>query len=860
MLCHAVAVRLDALTADRVAAPVWGRVWTETVPARADEPAAVRLRDRELHRPVDPRTGPALRAVLLRYTDGQADLVLVADRNLLDPEELERLALGLCHDDVPATLGDSTWEPPRPPEWGLGDPAATGSVELIVHSGVKPDVLTAALGLVLARCEQRPTVRVGGADPVAQQEIHAEPGLPVADYLKAVVDTPSTDIGELPLVAIRRTETGPLVRVPVAVPLDVELAADTVRCRFSPRHLSRETVARLLRMTFTVARQLETAPAGTELRAIDLFDAEGRAELESLGGAGIVLPGPHRRIHDVVADRAAEAPDRVAVSGPDGELSYGRLLASADRVAGGLRARGVHPGDRVGVCLERSTELVVVLLGILRAGAAYVPLDPAYPAERLEYVVADAAPAVVVTATDVQDLLAGPSVEAAAGSPDDIAYVIYTSGSTGKPKGVAVPHRNVAALLDATAADFGLGRDDVWTFFHSVAFDFSVWEIWGCLMTGGRLAVVPYDVSRSPDEFRDLLVAERATVVSQTPSAFTQLRAVDRERPLHDGVRLIVLGGEPLNASLLRTWFDRHPEHACRVVNMFGITETTVHVTAQTVTRREALARSKSVGSALPGWSISIRDADGRLLPPGVAGEINVGGAGLAAGYLNLPDLTAQRFVVEDGERRYRSGDRGRLLPDGRVEHLGRLDSQVKLRGFRIELGEIRARLLDDPAVAAAAVVLRQPDPADAASARLDAYVVPAGADLDPVAVRDRAAAFLPAHMVPATVNAVAALPLTANGKVDTDRLPDPRDCLAPDAPVRHDGTVPDAVRAVWTRVFGVRVTPEDDFFRLGGNSLLAIRLMAALKAERLPPMSLRDLYLTPRCDDFARLVADAVG
>jgi amino acid adenylation domain-containing protein len=557
-----------------------------------------------------------------------------------------------------------------------------------------------------------------------------------------------------------------------------------------------------------------------------------------------------------VAARAAEKPDRPAVTGPGGDLTYAQLVADAGLVAGALRERGIRPGDRVGVCLERTTRLVVVLLGILRAGAAYVPLDPAYPQERLDYTIVDAGLSVVV---DVPDL-AGPAA-APHSDPDAIAYVIYTSGSTGKPKGVAVPHRNVTALLEATRDELGLSAHDVWAFFHSVAFDFSVWEIWGCLMTGGELVVVPNDVSRSPEDFRSLVAARRVTVLSQTPSAFALLRA---EKPLDHAPRLVVLGGEPFDAAAALPWLDRHP--ASRVVNMFGITETTVHVTAQTVTRGEAIARSRSVGPPLPGWNVTIRDADGHLLPPGVAGEINVGGAGLAVGYLNQPELTAQAFVEEHGERRYRSGDLGRLLPDGRLEHLGRIDNQVKLRGFRIELGEIRARLLDDPSVAAAVVVLRQPDPDDPAGARLDAYVVPVeravgtalATALDTAAVRDRAAAFLPAHMVPATVSVLAALPLTANGKVDTDRLPDPLDYPAPDADVEHDGTVPDTVRAVWTRVFGMRVRPDDDFFGLGGNSLLAIRLMAGLRAEKLPPMSIRDLYLAPRCDDFARRVEAA--
>ncbi|MCP2243417.1 non-ribosomal peptide synthetase [Lentzea aerocolonigenes] len=776
MLCHAVAVRLDEpCTA--------AGLWTETVALRSDDPAAGRLRDRELHRPVDPHTGPGFRAVQLCYADGPVDLVLVAHDTVADAEALERMARSGELNPPAAVEREYTF--PEPPAWGFGDPAARGVRELTVHIG-QTDRLSEGLGVVLRRCGHEPT--------------------------------------GVPLVTIGRTG-----RAHLGVPLDIRLDGDDAHCRYDPRYFTADAVERLLRMS--------------------LFDPTD--ELKRLGGADITLPGPPTTIHDLVATRAAETPDRIAVTGPGGELTYARLVDEADRVAGALRERGIRPGDRVGVRLERTTRLVVVLLGVLRAGAAYVPLDPAYPRERLDYTISDAGLTVVVDDPGLTGPAGPPHSD-----PDGIAYVIYTSGSTGEPKGVAVPHRNVTALIEATRDDFVLNGHDVWTFFHSAAFDFSVWEIWGCLMTGGRLVVVPHDVSRSPEDFRTLLDEHRVTVLSQTPSAFAQLRA---EKPLDHAPRLVVLGGEPFDATGALPWLDRHP--ASRVVNMFGITETTVHVTAQTVTRGEAVARSRSVGRPLPGWSVTIRDQEGNLLPPGVAGEINVGGAGLAEGYLGRPELTAQRFVSENGERRYRSGDLGRLLPDGRLEHLGRIDSQVKLRGFRIELGEIRARLLDDPSVATAVVVLRQPDPDDPASARLDAYVVPQGDGVDTVdtaAVRDRAAAFLPAHMLPATISVLAALPLTANGKVDTDRLPDPRDCLAPDAEVTHDGTLPEVVRAVWTRVFGVRVKPGDDFFGLGGNSLLAIRLMAGLRAERLPPMSIRDLYLAPRCDDFAQRVAAA--
>jgi amino acid adenylation domain-containing protein len=438
------------------------------------------------------------------------------------------------------------------------------------------------------------------------------------------------------------------------------------------------------------------------------------------------------------------------------------------------------------------------------------------------------------------------------GRADAAAYVIYTSGTTGRPKGVVVPHRNVVDLVDAATPLFGLDGSDVWTLFHSAAFDFSVWEIWGCLLTGGCLVPVPYWATRSPDQFLDVLRAGRVTVLSQTPSAFGQLVDAD----LRDlSVRLVVLGGESLDPRMLLPWFDRRPEAVCRVVNMFGITETTVHVTAQTVTRGLALTRSRSVGRPLPGWSVRVLDPAGTPVPIGVPGEIHVGGAGVALGYLDRPELTGQRFRPDpDGDGRlYRSGDRGRLLPDGRLEHLGRLDDQVKIRGFRVEPAEIRSVLLEMPAVAAAAVVVR--GLADAGRARIDAYVV-----LDGVAstagLRDRLARILPDHMVPATVTALPALPLTVNGKLDVDALPaDPADPCDHDGHAAGDDDVLDRLIGAWQEVLGRRVQPDDDFFELGGNSLLAVRLTAAARERGLPLTHPRTLYRNPT----ARRLADAL-
>ncbi|HET8640524.1 MAG TPA: amino acid adenylation domain-containing protein, partial [Pseudonocardiaceae bacterium] len=650
-------------------------------------------------------------------------------------------------------------------------------------------------------------------------------------------------------------------------------------CWYCPDTVAAESVPRL-------AAHLQLAwdelTGGDQQRALAALPTMGRAETTATIALGRTPPAPGEPpvpLPEAFARIARATPDAPAVTSGDATMTYRELDARANRLAHALREHGVSRGDLVAVCMDRSADLIAVLIAILRAGAAYVPLDPSHPAARQSYMARDAAVRLVVADEATAAAFAGrPAViasalaerarhcpdtpPAVAVAPDDPAYVIFTSGSTGRPKGVIVPHLNVLSLLAGTRDDFGFGRHDVWSWFHSVAFDFSVWEIWGALLTGGRLVVVPHWTTRSPEDFRELLVAERVTVLNQTPSAFAQLLELERREPADLAVRLVVFGGEPLDTRMLLPWFDVHPESGCRLVNMFGITETTVHVTAQTLHRSDALARSRSVGRPIPGWSVRVLDARGRPQPVGAAGEIAVGGQGVAIGYLNRPELTARRFVPgPDGQRLYLSGDRGRLLPDGRLEHLGRLDNQVKIRGYRIELDEIRGVLLEDPDVLAAAVVLRG-DGDRQAGARLDAYVVLDRSEQaeEAARVRRRAARVLPDYMVPATVTAVPALPLTANGKLDAERLPPPAlpgrgggdgaergeaEGAGGDAGGREPAVLC-GVRAAWREALGCPVAADDNFFDLGGNSLLAFRAAANLRDQGFGRLPVPALYSNP--------------
>ena len=638
----------------------------------------------------------------------------------------------------------------------------------------------------------------------------------------------------------------------------------------------------LLSCIANVMRGLAAAPEQAPERIALLDEAEQGAVLALGRGGGERLASP-LRIDRRIAELAALQPDAAAVSDADGALSYAELEREAAHLAAGLAARGVGRGDHVGLCLSRSRHLVTAALAVLKAGAVYVPIDPDYPAERIAYLCEDAALTLAIcddgrefdapgaTVLAMSQWRATPAAADWRPDPDcaldDPAYMIYTSGSTGRPKGVRVSHRSVQALLGAVERDFALTGADVWSFFHSFAFDFSVWEVWGALITGARVHVVAHATSRDPQAFIADANAQGVSVLSQTPSAFGQLMAADRETPLGAQLRLVVFGGEALDARALLPWFDRHPESECRLINMFGITETTVHVTAKDIRRIHALQGSRSVGRPIDGWRAYVLDPQGSVLPPGIDGEIYVAGSGVALNYHQRPELNQQRFLPDLlGEgRMYRSGDRGRLLPDGELLHLGRLDNQIKLRGFRIELDEIRNVLLRCRGVEAAAALFSQRDKLDAATARIDAYVILADGSLKDV--WQQAMQLLPEYMLPTSIARVSAMPLTANGKLDAKAIGERileksgsperiatiavaagaavESAAAESAPAADAGDeVERHLIEIWSELFDQPVGRSDNFFDLGGNSLFAIRLSSKARERGLPGLSLRDLYV----------------
>jgi amino acid adenylation domain-containing protein len=672
-----------------------------------------------------------------------------------------------------------------------------------------------------------------------------------------------------------------------------------------------------------------------------MLSEAGQQILPQQNEAGIEFPG-EKCIHELFEEQAERTPNVVAVEYEGQQLTYVDLNRKANQLAHYLRALGVKPESRVAICVERSLEMIIGLLGILKAGGAYVPLDPAYPQERLHYMLEESKPVALLTQAqlrermeplpaslptfDLTDAFAwsnqpqnNPEAANMGLTTKHLAYVIYTSGSTGQPKGVLVEHANVVRLFAATDAWFHFNQNDVWTLFHSYAFDFSVWEIWGALLHGGLLIVVGQDTARSAEDFYCLVCRKRVTVLNQTPSAFRQLVAAQGRSEEEHGLRWVIFGGEALDMAMLRPWWERNPNGQAQLVNMYGITETTVHVTYRALKRADSDSAGSPIGCSIPDLRIYILNGEEELAPLGVAGELYIGGAGVARGYLQRPELTAERFVPDPyveqaGARMYKTGDIGRWQADGEIEFVGRNDDQVKIRGFRIELGEITARLREHPSVEEAVVVAREDAPGEK---QLVGYVIlrrkegladgveaaQEGKQLkewqgihediywemkgregesshsetllrfpsnhpgtrDEVGrvmkeLREYVRERLPEYMVPAAIVEMESLPLTSSGKLDRKALP------APEAGAygiqnyqAPEGEIETVLADIWAELLQIRrVGRLDDFFVLGGHSLLAARAVTRIRQGLSVVVRVDDLFRNPVLADLARRLKGA--
>lgn len=522
------------------------------------------------------------------------------------------------------------------------------------------------------------------------------------------------------------------------------IAANLVYDRMLFRH---ETVQQLARCYQALLEHMVARP-DADVMTLSMFGAEEARSIRERWAHRQTFPATEC-VHTWFEAQAARAPKQRALLLGERRMRYGELNARANHLARLLRERGVGPEVRVALWFDRSFEMIVAMLGVLKAGGIYVPIDPHYPAERARFILEDCGAELILiregadvlppeSGIEMLSIDAEAPIDPAQGenlpslsAPGHGAYMIYTSGSTGRPKGVLVEHKNVVRLLEATSSWFQFGPTDVWTLFHSYAFDFSVWEIWGALLYGGRLVIVPHLTSRSPEAFYQLLHSERVTVLNQTPSAFQQLTATAERlgHPVELPLRYVIFGGEKLELSTLRAWMDHYGDERPRLINMYGITETTVHVTYRPITLADVVRNERSlIGVPIPDLTLYLLDEQLQPVPMGARGELVVGGDGVARGYHQRPELTRARFLpdpfsIEPNARMYRSGDLARYRADGELEYIGRMDHQVKLRGFRIELGEIEATLMQHPLVRDAVVLIR---PDRQQEPTLTAWLVPA--------------------------------------------------------------------------------------------------------------------------------------
>ncbi|WP_146050780.1 non-ribosomal peptide synthetase, partial [Pseudomonas syringae] len=616
---------------------------------------------------------------------------------------------------------------------------------------------------------------------------------------------------------------------------------------------------------------------------LPLLSCEQRRQvLESFNDTAAAYPAD-KLLHQLFEEQAAQQPDALAVVDETASLTYSELNARANRLAHYLIGLGIQPDDRVAICAQRSLEMVVGLLGILKAGGAYVPLDPGYPSERLHYMLEDSAPVAVLVQAALQECLPAVNVPQVVldsvdlssgtgglpcGNPDlDAlgltsrmpAYVMYTSGSSGVPKGVLIEHRSVLRLV-INNPYARITTEDCVAHGANTAFDASTWEIWSALLNGAKLLVVSQATLLNAARLNHVLIEGGVTALWLTAGLFNEY--VDVLAAAFSRLRYLLVGGDVLDpVSVAKVLSRAHrPRH---LINGYGPTETTTFASTYEIHALSDNSRSIPIGRPIGNTRIYLLDAHGQPVPIGVSGEIHIGGAGVARGYLNLPELTAERFLddpfsAEPAARMYKSGDLGRWLADGNIEYLGRNDDQVKLRGFRIELGEIESRLSECPGVREAVVLVREHRPGDK---RLVAYLTAQeGVELLAAQLREQLSQGLAEYMIPSAFVTLARFPLTPNGKLDRRALPAPED----DAYASRDyeapaGDVEHALAEIWQVLLGLeRVGRHDHFFELGGHSLLAVQLVSRLRQRFEVEVALRDVFAEPTLQGLARQVANA--
>ena len=634
-----------------------------------------------------------------------------------------------------------------------------------------------------------------------------------------------------------------------------------IRIEYNTSLFNKDTIEQLGKHLYNLLIAI-TNDREVQLGAIDILSTKERNQLLYEFNDTYSDYPREKTIYQLFEEQAERTPDNVALVYKDKEMTYRELNAKSNQLARILRSKGVKPDDLVGIMVERSFEMIIGILGILKAGGAYLPIDPEYPKGRIKFMLEDSGVDILLIQTwlDSKVVFDGDILELddpfiyegtdtkleLKSGVNNLAYVIYTSGSTGVPKGTMIEHRNVVRLLFNKRNLFEFTEEDVWTMFHSFCFDFSVWEMYGSLLYGGKLIIIDRDMTKDVNKFINLLVDQKVTILNQTPAAFYQFMREEEQSAIKDfALKQIIFGGDKLKPELLCDFQKRYP--LVELINMYGITETTVHVTYKKLYGDDLNKGVSNIGVPIPTLSIYIVDKNKALCGINIPGELCVSGKGLARGYLNRPELTAEKFVENPfvpGERMYLTGDLARWLPDGNIEFLGRIDEQVKIRGFRIELGEIESRLLKIDFVKESVVLAHENGSGDK---YLCAYVV-AEEELSVKKLREGLAESLPDYMIPSYFVQLTALPLTSNGKVDRKNLPalegklvSGTEYLAPRTKTEED------LAKIWSDVLGIeKVGIHDNFFELGGHSLKGMVLASRIQKELDIELPIKELFKSP--------------
>ena len=616
---------------------------------------------------------------------------------------------------------------------------------------------------------------------------------------------------------------------------------------------------------------VNTVVKDTAIRVADIevIDSEEKHQLlYGLDNTAVAWPH-HETIVSLFNKQVIKFGEKTAVELAGESISYRQLQEKSNQLAWWLRQEGVATGSIVALLTDRSIDTIVGMLAILKAGGAYLPIDVDYPAERIQYMLSDSAASLLLTTHKEfavnqniptiwlqDDRIASYSLESPdhINQPEDVCYIIYTSGTTGRPKGVMIDHSNVVRLLFNASLPFDFTADDVWTMFHSHCFDFSVWEIYGALLYGGKLVIVPKDIAKDPVLYLKILKDKQVTIVNQTPSAFYNLIQADEQDPKPGmQVRYVIFGGEALHPGRLKSWYEKYPQ--VKLINMYGITETTVHVTYKEIGSAEITKNISNIGVPIATLSAYVFDKYTKLVPRGVKGELYVGGAGVGKGYLNKEELTKQRFIdnpYKAGERLYKSGDLVKLMASGDLEYAGRIDEQVKIRGYRIELGEIEQQLNTYTNIKESVVVVRERE----GNKYLVAYYVSV-VNPDGAALRNYLLQRLPDYMVPSFFVHLDQLPLTANGKLDRKALPDwetetLKHYVAP------SGDIEEELVKLWAEVLKTetkKISVNANFFQSGGDSITILKLNNKINRHFKCNITVADMFRLPTINGMKKFI-----